>query len=645
MNNSLHNILEIFDGSIIRIPAFQRGYSWEEKQLSDLWKDIMNLEVNFDTKYHFTGVLVFEELDELSPAWKEEMKVNSLDSLKRKPYSLIDGQQRITSVIILIYVLLQEIHPHTLETKMNIYDKDELLSRIIRIKNVDGNRYLFGYEIDTPSHQFLINRIFEDDSVELLEPETVYTQNLETAKLYFQEQIAELSGETHYRLLYIMLNQLKFSKLILRSSEIDISMVFETLNFRGKPLSHLELLKNRLLYLLSRNGHRLQNVDSLKKKIVETWLTIYEYLGKIDKKWINENEFLKSYWLIFFNHEDRVKGQFNDYVSSIFDDIFPIQSEENEYLSHKNLKKFLANLELAIKAMFYIHNPDQISIDKCQDFDQIVKISSDESIALLSKLNEMRTGWLASKNIICAYIINDSYDEVATLIILRLLERHNFLTYNLFGRKSDTNRVYLYRLTNKIFRNGNHDECKATINLLTDRETNNYISIINFVHSSKSHNKRFYDWIGIDYLLREYERFLLSNGDYSYYENLSKYRKLLVYNPEIRNFGFNDFPSGQIRFNFAYSLGNLVLSPSSRKTTDFNTMQTDFVSKGTKSEKEMITNKYNGNFIYNRGVKMLKFVEKRWLTNLPFQSENEIKKILFDAIPKVKMKVPAGNIE
>ena len=631
MKNSLYNILDIFQGCIIRIPEFQRGYSWEAKQLKELWKDILNLEPKFDTKFHFTGILVFEKLNDLPDNWIKEIPKEQLIKNNLKPLSLVDGQQRLTTLIILLFVLIKEMDQRTIEKYLSITDKKFLLTKFLRIKNNNSNLYLFGYEIDTPSHEYLLNKIFEDNSIELNEPETVYTQNLEFAKSYFKEQLKEFStSETRYRLLHIILNQLKFSRLILNSDEIDISMVFETLNFRGKTLSHLELLKNRLLYLLSQNKDRIQNWKSLKTQVVSTWLKVYEYLGKIDKKWINEDEFLRSYWLIFFNHDKRVKGHFNDFVEDIFDNIFPIKSENNSNLKFSTLKNFLTNLKFSIMAMFLIHNPELIAQHKEPDFPQLSKMKDDRIIVFLKRLNELRTGWQATKNIICTYIISDKYNSTQLFEIVQLLEKHNFLLYNLYGKKSDTNRVYLFRETNKIFRSEHHQKALREINKLTNSETNDHNAISNFVHRAKAQNNRYYDWIGIDYLLREYERFLISKGSLYYFESLNKYKKFLMFNPDIRNYGFSDFPNGELKLNFAYSLGNIFLSPQSRQNEDYKKMCQKIVKNGTNSEKYILEQKYDANFIYNRGIDILKFIQIRWVNKLPLDDDNELQVILFD---------------
>lgn len=347
MSDNLQSLKDIFSNKVIRIPNFQRGYSWDVEQLSALWDDLLNLVPYKDIKFHFTGILVFERItkNNLSKEWKEEFSWKDFEDNQVFPFSLVDGQQRLTSIIIILYLLTKEVDEYFLKRyKFTEKEKSDFTKLFLKKSFGDGKKFLFGYEIDTPSHQYLLSKIFEDEEVLLEEPETVYTQNLSFAKSFFQDKLKETGVSTMYSILDILLNKLKFSELILSPDQIDISMVFETLNFRGKPLSNLELLKNRLLYLLSQSNGTTNRAKSLKKKIIDTWLTIYEYLGK-RSRWIDEDEFLRSFWLIYYDQDRRTKGHFNEYKQDIFHEIFSISGEQNEHVSPKKLTHFLKYIE------------------------------------------------------------------------------------------------------------------------------------------------------------------------------------------------------------------------------------------------------------------------------------------------------------
>ena len=84
-------------------------------------------------------------------------------------------------------------------------------------------------------------------------------------------------------------------------------VTFETINFRGKRLSTLELLKNRLIYLST----KIEDSDDLRKDINNVWKTIYEYLGKNPDKLLNEEKFLENHCIFRF-YEDGYKNKNSD---------------------------------------------------------------------------------------------------------------------------------------------------------------------------------------------------------------------------------------------------------------------------------------------------------------------------------------------
>src|ERR1035437_5122222 len=79
-----------------------------------------------------------------------------------------------------------------------------------------------------------------------------------------------------------------------------------SMNNRGKPLSNLELLKNRLIYLstLFPDEEETEKV-LLRKNINACWKTIYEYLGKNKRKLLPDDVFLKAHWIMYFAYSRR----------------------------------------------------------------------------------------------------------------------------------------------------------------------------------------------------------------------------------------------------------------------------------------------------------------------------------------------------
>lgn len=88
------SVLEFLGGSkrIFNIPVYQRNYSWKEEQCKKLFDDILKIKFQ-DKALHFIGTIVYVDIN-ASPSFKE--------------FIIIDGQQRITTILLLLKALYDE---------------------------------------------------------------------------------------------------------------------------------------------------------------------------------------------------------------------------------------------------------------------------------------------------------------------------------------------------------------------------------------------------------------------------------------------------------------------------------------------------------------------------------------------------------
>ncbi|EAJ1254945.1 DUF262 domain-containing protein [Campylobacter lari] len=181
--------------------------------------------------------------------WKIDYGAYKSDNV----FYIVDGQQRITTSIILISVILnntketQQIKDKTLWFSDEEYN--DLYKKYIAKSNQNGEYlYYFRYTADNPSYEFLKTKIFENKSISNTNNETLYTANLENAKKFFKEKINNFTLKQKENLFKKVTEQLLFNVYEI-SNDLDVFIAFETMNNRGKKLSNLELLKNRLIYL------------------------------------------------------------------------------------------------------------------------------------------------------------------------------------------------------------------------------------------------------------------------------------------------------------------------------------------------------------------------------------------------------------
>ncbi len=104
-------IKEIFLEEGYSIPNYQRDYAWKDKNFRDLWEDLEEaIEYNKKGQGHFIGTMVV---------------ANNEDN--KKLYDIIDGQQRTTTIFMLLHVLAnKQNEKDKQETRKYLYQKGEL---------------------------------------------------------------------------------------------------------------------------------------------------------------------------------------------------------------------------------------------------------------------------------------------------------------------------------------------------------------------------------------------------------------------------------------------------------------------------------------------------------------------------------------
>lgn len=623
---------DVFKDKLFRIPDYQRGYSWGPEQLDQLWIDLENTFIHLNA-FHFTGTLTvsafegadLEKLKRETPGYTIQ---DNLVCIKNKSYNavhLIDGQQRLTTLLILLYILVERLGSEFNEKAL----AKSILVKYFRIVENREHKYLYGYEIDVPSHQYLIGHIFSDRKMKVTEPETSYTNNLFRAKEYFLKRTNTFNCKQTTDLIEKITKRLLFSVLNLSEVErnLDISMVFETLNYRGLGLSSLELFKNRLLYLVSKQ-HTVPNIiKQSREKINKCWSVVYEWLGKNKENELRDNEFLKAFWLVYFSENTMVHADFKAYQKSLFTDIFRLQNYNNDHLKINNLRHWLPLMAECVKLWFFIHNPYYFK-DNRLHFEYRY---SDTIQLYLEKINKFpnRSGRYML-NLILAVLVRDlpreddaskSEDEKLQMLqkvenILKVIERHNVMNFLLMGNKTTYRQEDTFRDINYYYRTGAANGNKGLIDVLkVDR-----VRHFDWDVATKNIHKenRFYSWPGILYVLREMElRSRKKNANTSFSLNL-------VYPTDDFPKERKKYPDIEVlqkvnRLKYSYSLGNIYLSRTLRSSAGFFEI-TERIKGGvarneliSKSEEELLKyEKWGTDDVKKRGEKILKFMIDHW---------------------------------
>ena len=114
--------------------------------------------------------------------------------------------------------------------------------------------------------------------------------------------------------LYLKLTQRLMFNIHEIDDDYDVFVAFETMNNRGKKLTNLELLKNRLIYLTTlypESKFDKMDKENLRKQINDTWKEVYFQRGRNEKTPLSDDDFLRAHWIVYFAYSRR-KG--DDYI-------------------------------------------------------------------------------------------------------------------------------------------------------------------------------------------------------------------------------------------------------------------------------------------------------------------------------------------
>ena len=285
-------IRQIFDGSnYYKIPDYQRPYSWEAEQVEQLWDDLYSAFEAKETGY-FLGSTIF---------------------IKTKEFlDVVDGQQRLTSLIIL-FCVLRDLYFNRSNSKITLTDQDNPLVNIIRnaiYSEVDGKyRIRLITQLDNQSQfedeilkKVNIPRIMPKNISNYMNTANIFIKKIENL-IWFNDGSDKLKAFVNYIFKNVVI-------ITITCSNEDYAIkLFQVLNTRGLELSSSDLIKSHLYSKI--NDH-----DEIKRnQFINVWIQIEEISKQLDEK-TDDLFTYYEYYLIGKNPEkslyEELKSQFKN---------------------------------------------------------------------------------------------------------------------------------------------------------------------------------------------------------------------------------------------------------------------------------------------------------------------------------------------
>lgn len=205
------------------IPIYQRLYSWTEKECERLWDDIMNVGSN-NVPSHFIGSIMY--IKDSSPISKPE------------PLLVIDGQQRLTTVSLLLEALARKIGDNEIEG--------------FSAKKIRHYYLINPLETGDRKYKLLLSQNDRNTYISIIEQREYpkdFSVRIKDIFEYFTNKIDKLS-ENDIQNLCLGLSKLFIVDISLSRDKDNPQLIFESMNSTGKDLSQADLIRNFMLMRL-----------------------------------------------------------------------------------------------------------------------------------------------------------------------------------------------------------------------------------------------------------------------------------------------------------------------------------------------------------------------------------------------------------
>jgi len=259
---TVHELLNIEQNVVYQVPRYQREYSWARSQWDELFDDLIESD---SSQGHFLGTIICVN--------------QSVDTTDASILELIDGQQRMTTLSLLLAALLKALGAHEADLDDDgRADVINLRRHLAYAKKPPKPRLIPQHQ--NRNHDDYLN-VLADAGTGVKAPDVPNVGNRRIMKAYrhFQNRIASyLSDSTGEEAAENILDILgKVRRAIIVKIEVgnasDAFVLFESLNNRGLPLTPIDLIKNTLL--ASTDADADEGIDA----VFETWTNLLENLG------------------------------------------------------------------------------------------------------------------------------------------------------------------------------------------------------------------------------------------------------------------------------------------------------------------------------------------------------------------------------
>lgn len=252
------------------VPRFQRDYSWDVEQWDDLWQDIDAM-LSRNDEDHYMGYLVLQTADD-------------------KIHHIIDGQQRFSTIMILILAALKNIQS-LINRGIEIEENKQRMSNLTNLYIGKVDPVSLAYDnilvLNKNNDGYYKDYIVKMDT-SVVRGLSVSEKLMKKCFEFFDGKLRGRfqDGKGYAKFVQDIVERLYFTKIVV-SDDLNAFRVFETLNARGVQLSSADLLKNYLFSLVDDGNAHGSHLEQLEQK----WIRLCQIIRSEKLP-----EFLRYFW-------------------------------------------------------------------------------------------------------------------------------------------------------------------------------------------------------------------------------------------------------------------------------------------------------------------------------------------------------------
>ena len=255
---------------LYRIPKYQRPYSWKKEQIDQIWEDLSD-----DTSL-FLGSLM----------------LNIVNEEKKGYVEVIDGQQRLTSITMLLSILIRKIMKTFPDGDEYEFAKTLHQQLIADKETVKGGKLSYVYRL-TPGQSMV--KFFKENIQNIIQvdfpkskssEEKTLIENYNSFEKLIDDEIEDLDSGKTYKFLVDKIERIKSTRFIIIEVKDDSQAyeIFESVNAKGMDLSTADLVKNKIFT-------HVKSVDKKESNVI--WDDIIKNIESANG---NMKDFLKYHW-------------------------------------------------------------------------------------------------------------------------------------------------------------------------------------------------------------------------------------------------------------------------------------------------------------------------------------------------------------